>query len=739
MKKILLFTGAALAFAACTNEELINDATSKLNKGITFEMQYPESMVETRGALTAERNFFWFAEQDRVNIYGYNVNGPAVAQYKATISGANGQFTSIDDANMLTFKGTGANYKSDFIATYPTSTVVVSKVTNTGNDITSAVITTESNSEQELNFNEVKAPMLGISNNQYRDENWQSVGEKAKMNLNRIYPVIKLASAANNKKYYDDYLGKLQTVTITADAVIADADKADYEFAESIADAGTTTYDSKDGKITKASATNTIIVDIEDAKWNSEDYINVSILPVKAEIVKKTDNKVKKVAPLKFTITYDFEDVTLVKTITQTTATDLVWSNGTDNNLVYTLPALDIANDFKYIVTKTNKLLVFSDSFGAIYTDNNKNTIKWGSNPVNPAVNAITAIYSEVVLADAEQANIQKFTSATGIELTAQTSIVKDAFKNLGGIITDLKLPKVTSYADAHVFSILKNLDLGSYTFTINDQDVAKQFFNTDTKETLETLDIHSVTSLSPVFGFERNILFTDYAALKTIKLNAEGTTISANEFKGCVKLEKVEGVVKMGTAASAFEGASVSASTQPTINMSGTVIPANAFKGTKIKNIKYNGATIVPTAVGASAFENNTAIEALDLKSATTIGANAFKGATAFKGIGKNGVVTLNVATVEADAFNGTIVARFQLKEATTVKAGALNATGLKQVKFRKNVRAWNSTNSTGINTGFIADPSNVDLFIKSAADQAAFGSLVFRTVTEDDTDWQD
>ena len=113
MKKILLFTGAALAFAACTNEELINDATSKLNKGITFEMQYPESMVETRGALTAERNFFWFAEQDRVNIYGYNVNGPAVAQYKATISGANGQFTSVNDANMLTFKGTGADYKSD--------------------------------------------------------------------------------------------------------------------------------------------------------------------------------------------------------------------------------------------------------------------------------------------------------------------------------------------------------------------------------------------------------------------------------------------------------------------------------------------------------------------------------------------------------------------------------------------------------------------------------------------------
>lgn len=736
MKKILLFTGAALALGACTNEEIINDATSMLNKGITFEMEYPESAVETRGALTADRNFFWFAEQDRVKLYGSNVTGSWGATYKATVSGPNGLFTAADDDNILRFNGTGEKNASDFIAVYPTTTELTAyEIVN--KDYVGATIKTAANSVQELNYNEVKAPMLGISNNQYREENWQSVGEKAKMNLNRIYPVIKLASADNNKSYYTE-LGELQSVTITAGAVISEADaKAGYKFVESIADAKATTYNHKDGKITKGEATNTITVTMaEKSNWASKDYINVSILPVKAEIVDK-DGKNAKRAPLTFTFTYDFKNVTLVKTITQKAATDLVCSNGTVNNMVYAVDTLDIATDYSYIVTKKNNLLVFGKTFTDIYTDKNATNVAWGAFPKNPALSEINKIYSEVALTEKEQENLRKFTNVTDIELTTQTSIVKDAFKGLGEKIETLKLPKVTSYADAHIFTKLATLDLGSYTFTIDAQDVATQFFNENTKGTLQYLDIHSVTSLSPVFGFERNILFTNYEALKEIKLNSEGTTISANEFKGCVALEKVEGVVKMGTAASAFEGASTAVKTQPTINMAGSVIPAKAFKGTKIKDIKVDGKVVIPTAIGASAFEGNTAIAELDLKSATTIGANAFNGATAFKGIGKNGVVTLNVATVEENSFNGTAVQRFQLKAATTVKANSLNSTALKQVKFRQNVKAWKD--NAGINTSFIADPTTVDLFVKSATDQAAFGNMVFRTVTEDDTDWQD
>lgn len=760
MKKILILAGAALSMAACTSEDFINEAP-KVGKGITFELGYPAGMVETRGALQADRNFFWYAETDRINLYALGASGTQAttnwvsdikaAVYKATKSSANGQFTSIDDVNKLTFAN--AETTIDAIATYPKETTVTSVelVGGTGedkNNIKSAKYSIASNATQDVRLNELVAPMVGFSNDNKQNENWESVGEKVKFNLNRVYPVIKLGTVANNEKY-NKYLGKLTKVELE------NITKATVEGGWSLANggniAGASTYNSKDQSFEITSNESTkITANITHEEWKAGDFVNLSVLPIYAKEEKGGgEQKVEQAKALSFKITYTFENVTLVKEITQKVATDIVASKGDVNNMVYNIYNLDIAKDFPWIVTNNKALLVFNttEAFSDVYTDKNHTNVEWAA-PANenPTITTITGLYSEVVLTDAELKELAKYDALTSVELPNQTSICKGTFSTTNAAnITKLLLPAVTTYNDDKAFAKLTDLDLRSYAFANADEDVATLFFNDNVKNTLVNCNIAAVTSLSPIFGYERNILFTGYASLKSITLNAEKTIISANEFKDCENLEEVNGVVEMTTADNAFENVASNVSDAkkyPVITMFGTDIPASAFKGANIATIKQGGKAIVPTTIGASAFYNNTAIETLDLKAVTEMGGSAFNGATKFKGIGKNGVVTLNVETVPANAFYNTAIVRFQLMKATTVKSYALASTALKQVKFRQNVAAWNQDKETGIHTQFIdapANSANVDLFIKTLADKAAFGSMTFKTVTVDDTDWTD
>lgn len=760
MKKILLFAASALSVVACTNEDIIEDVTSGTSKGITFEISNPE----TRGELTDSWNFFWYAEKDQINIYTTNKSAvkdnagntgdaltigiqSAPAVYKATRSQANGLFTSIDAANMLTFNGVKKDTKTNFIGTYPTTVKVSGWAADGSGNLTSVgVSVTSSNITQNLKFDEVIAPMVAYSNAITRDEYYESVGEKVNLKPNRPFPVIRLSSTENNEKY-NTYLGKLQNVTIKTTMKNIPTGYAATDLDLAATSASFTYENGADGKIgsiknlVKTGETNTITVNIKDedgvtsnAYWKKDDQINITVLPLEAKVKKGDDVKNH---PITYTMTYTYEHATLIDERTQSSA-----ANVEGAHTVYEFSAWDIASKYNYIVTNDYKLLIFGGTFNAIF-DKDGN-IKWNNSVVAPS--AITAIYSEVALTPAEQDKIKNFTGVTSINLPNQTSIAKDdVFQNCGDV-TELILPKVTSYKDTKTtFNKLITLDLGSYDFMQPNEDVATKFFNDDVKTSLVTLDIHSVKSLSPAFGYERNILFTDYAALETIKLSNEGTVISANEFSGCTNLKTVEGVVDMTTAVAAFNGAStaVALDKQPTINVATTVIPADAFMNSSISDIKFNGSTIVPTQIGKRAFAYNNGIESLDLSLATEIGTSAFYDAVKFIGAKKvngviqnNGVVTLNVSTVEEYAFDGTKVARFQLKNATTVKANGLASDALKQIKFRQNVSKWNAETKTGIAPSIVVNPTSVDLFIKAAIDQSAFDQT-YRTITVDDTDW--
>lgn len=503
---------------------------------------------------------------------------------------------------------------------------------------------------------------------------------------------------------------------------------------------------------TTSFAVRTAKLDVTGSTINQDTEMNLFVLPTTGHSADK---------PETYTITYTFDNVTL--TYKHTTQKNFTPNKGA---LTFTL---DISETFPYIVTnkvngKRNLIVNSKKLSGVLNAD--KNAVTWGGADIpfdefdkiliNGSVdefgdddwtclNKFAKVTNlEIKNSTKELKNVTGLTSLTKLTANNIKSVSKDAFNsNNATKLTDLYLENVTSFAKQTAagvdFSMLDTLDLSSYAFTEYAEVSPEVFFNDNTKGYLQYIDIAAVTSLSPIFGYERNILFTGYAKLTDITLNEEGTKISANEFKDCTSLKNVGGYVIMSTAASAFEKCialgKVSVVSPKENEM---VIPASAFKSSTVKSIidKSTGKQVVPTSIGASAFEGNTKIDYMDLRKAQTIGASAFNGATGFIGTNadnkKNNVVTLIVGTVEENAFKDTQVIRFQLINATTTKAGSLASTELKQIKYRKE--------GLTIDDYQVSDPSKVDVFINSASkDGAKFTKTgyVYHSVTEDTEDW--
>ena len=155
MKKILFFAGLLAFVTSCTDDELISSGSynQELPNGISFNGSVAD-VAESRGMLTydeAAQNFpfFWYAEQDQINVYAFGevkkygavtqtpekswakLQNPVSATYKATQSKANGQFTAIDGTtNLLTFADSTASNKKNaeatFAATYKATVAEVS-------------------------------------------------------------------------------------------------------------------------------------------------------------------------------------------------------------------------------------------------------------------------------------------------------------------------------------------------------------------------------------------------------------------------------------------------------------------------------------------------------------------------------------------------------------------------------------------------------------------------------------
>ena len=226
---------------------------------------------------------------------------------------------------------------------------------------------------------------------------------------------------------------------------------------------------------------------------------------------------------------------------------------------------------------------------------------------------------------DADFANLNKFTAATHIEMTEETSIPEGGLKALTSV-QKLILPKVTEIDEDFVaanFTALTDLVLSSYPF---DESINDRFFNDDTKGTLKYIDLASVDDFGPVYLGRRALIFQDYTVLDSVKVK-EGAAMYSQQFDGCTNLQKVIGSVDLdkNKATYAFQDAS----SLKSINVTTTVVPDYAFNGaTVLADVLKDGKQLAPTEVGKSAFKNADALKYMDLSKTTgTLGEEAFSG----------------------------------------------------------------------------------------------------------------
>lgn len=713
MKKSLIYLGMAAALVACSDEEtFVESAAQKAPKGIEFSVAEPE----TRGQLTSDYHFFWYAEQDRINVYADNVTGTngvvtaadwstlptTSAQYKATRSESTGKFTSVDDTNTL-------NYNDDkgvnVVALYSLATTeLVSANTKTVDagastehkEVTDIKFTvTDPNANKQVrNFNSNDgAPMYSIARGS-REASYQSVGETLPLTFNNIYATVKFSSVKNNENY-NKYLGKLKKITLEVTST-AD-DEAKTAQAVNLVATGAVTYNTKDQSVAPTTPAASAYVEVKNsAEWKSEDVMYLSVLPQKrqkaVEIGGKKYNKVDALVA-----TYAYEKVDLQYTGV-TTSKDWI-----GENKVYPYPTLDIAAKYPYIYTKENALLVFSGKFADVYKKDDKTKIVWNGTDV--PITDIKKIYSEVELTAEEQQGLKKFTNLVDLDLEKNTSIAENVFDaTLASKITNLTLPKVTAIntKDNKAFSALKELNMNSYTF--EEDNVAPLVFNSNTKGTLQIVKVEALKSLRPQFGYDRTITFNGYSALKEIYLGT-AVALPASCFANTGALTKVSGSVEIKDAPNAFESSNVE-----TVTVASTIIPNAAFKSAKTKNVLVAKDTqVVPTEIGKEAFMSNTAIVLMDLSQAKTIGASAFRGATSFIGTDEKGnnVVTVAAAEIADYTFNNSAIKRIQFVNATKVGDYVLTTnTNLVQVKFLKPV-------VTAENNWIGAQAASCDLFV--------------------------
>lgn len=782
MKKLFYCACVAALATACTNEELVSENTgAEVSRGITFEATIEGSAADSRGEMTNDYHFFWYAEQDRINVYAdkvvadpanTNENGvvtywndvasvtPAV--YKATKSASQGQFTSKDDANLISFAG---NQYAYFVALYPETTTLDALVDTTDvkkNDVHQyttnvdyKVAVAESNANQVVALNQVAAPMYS-KNYGKRSASYESVGEKMALSFKRLFPVLRFTSATNNSDV-NSVIGKLASVSITTKGAPVDADG--YSLASTQIAAASSVYSidalkTVDGWVNcnvptlttpVSTATTTLTT---PSTWGAGDNVYMSIYPVKRE-GSKTGTTVKKQMTEKYDVTYNYQNVTLTKELSTA-------ANWNIENAVYQIPTLDIANDFPWIVTNVGKtLVVFKGNFSDIYKANtNQSQIVWKS-ATNGYVlpSEITSIISYVELTDTELQSLKsKYTNLTKLTLHANTSLPANVFNSaLATQLTDLNMPLVTEINNTNfpAFTSLKNLNLKSYAFA---EDVLyAKFFNSNVMNSLETLNIEAVTSLRPTFGYDRTIVFTNYANLKTVALNPNGVALTSSAFKNCTNLQKVTGKVDIANAPDAFNGASTNAdATKLTINVINTIIPNGAFRNANIKTIKLGNSQVAPTEIGEYAFDNNDAIELMDLSQATKIAKYAFNNASNFVGTGSvnRNVINVVATTINERIFAGTKVVRVQFANATTIGRDLFNGctNTLKQVKFLKKVTGKIDYDPTAaVDYGYAFNgvtTTNLDLFV--ATSQSDVNGLVwnftgntFKSITKEDIAW--
>ena len=759
MKRVLFCAGILALAASCAEDqfESVQVPQNQL-KGISFGAELAQAPA-TRGDLaynedTKAYDFFWYAEEDRINIWSTNTTATGSnvatsgtswdkdnkAQYKATQSAARGVFTGVDDNNILDFQYGPDDIdmtdpddveakKSQFFAVYPT-TSAVEDITD-GKFRIGGLPTLSDQDQTEKNGSGVTKKLLMYSLTEAVAENsYDAVGEK--IDLKFVRPFTAMVFKTEGVDAYKEYFGKLKSIELEMKGFDknADGDTEDVgDIKPSIIDYGQSgvsylvdTKNPEKSKLVKddggditdwatvTTATSNITLKINGSTgldWTDADvaYMAINNVDRAAYVEAGAEESVE--------ITYDFEHIQLPNYKPITTAAN--WPSVKGNNNFVGAPALKIA-DYPYLVTKdrgTNErvLIVNSGKFNDIFLEGSNNgKIEWneGSNPAVTTFNTII-VNEGVELSEAELALLKKFTALKSIKLAENTEIPAGTFNQT--TLKDIDFPKVTVIAKgAFGASVdLENVKLPAYGF--GDEVIAKEILKATS---LQTLDMSGVSAMNvgfPSTGFT----LTNYTLLQEVTVQ-DGVKLGANSFNGCTALATVNGKVEIGGAA-VFKGCAALV----TINVVNADMKASAFENcTALKNILLDGAQVAPTAVETKAFAGCTALEKMNLRNVTgDLGQQAFKGCTLLYGEvvdGTKNVLYVGGEHIGESAFEGcTDLQHIQFLQAKTFGDNILNITGgdLIQVQFDQIVDVNYTTYS---NTTFGNSATGVTLFINSS-----------------------
>lgn len=785
MKKILFCAGLLALVASCAESEL--DSISEqagATKGISFEGTLVETPT-TRGDLAYDEvsgvhNFFWYAETDRISIWSTNTMASDMSkannttawvvanstQYKATQSKDKGVFTATEDGNILNFQwapgapgvlpekvGTKdwtnlANevYKSQFIATYP-STVILAADKTEGKYEFSSLPSLANQTQSTADGQDVTKKIMMVSLTKAVKENsYDAVGEKIELNFVRPFTAVVFRTTGIDKEYATIF-GNLNAIELTAKGYDKGKDgtinKADGDIEASYIDYGTTAhylYNSKkleDSKLVKADGT-----DIDDMSADVAGAAKTITLNLSGDAAKFMDGSIAYMAINKvnrkafgdnketMSMKFSFANIDLIKTV----ETNANWPATMNNRFIGNEgTTLDI-NSFPYLVTKTanaRTLIVNKGVFSQIFNATS-DKVKWNDGSAQEyALSQFTNIISKVELTTEELDKLKEFTKVASIKLAENTTIPTETFKGLTDLTT-INLPKATTIAkDAFDAATLATVIMPSYKFA--DETINPQILN---RTSLVTLDMSGVDQMSAAFP-AKGLSLNDYKLLETITVK-DGLLVGASSFSGCEKLATINGAIEFrADGAGAFMGCKELVE----INIKNTVIPADAFKDcVLLENVLHNGAQVLPTSVGTTAFAGCEALEVMNLSLATKIGQQAFKGCTALYGVkdaaeNNKKIMYVGATTIPFEAFADCTALQYVHFMAATsfdkdIFKGCTGGSELKEIKFKKIFTIDSKVTYTA--TTFGSNTQTVKLFINPEQDVQTFNNnlLILKAV---------
>lgn len=680
-------------FAACTNEDVLEnfDANQAAkSEGITFAIT---EGVQSRGDFKmdeATKKFIanWNAEVDKISIAykgvevgiptgsipsGYDWDASNVATYKATKTAAKGEFTSLNETNLLSFTKTTATNGSvigaaaSFRAFRNEGSEVINYTSGTSAAMTisaevGAVQTQASATKAPFdNFVMVSDPIDNVYKADY------AVGESLPLSFERAFAGLVINTTGYDKNIY----GNLLSVQVkTTESVIAGQVTLDILKKNAAGKWGYTgTPNGKSVTLNMGSATG--------LEWNDEYYAFMQILPVD-----RSDLRVSE----EYTVTLTFANGVIVVEKTSSknweannfytinvdldAAGDYLYNNGT-LSVIKALPTLNASNQFGTVAATdvttlisgkaltAAELAVLKNKFTALTTVTLANEgADLGTNLGNLPAGITTLTLSAAKTAPV----INSHASLTTLSCPAVTTIPDAAFKG-NTVITKYNFPKVETigkeaFSGATQITTIGCVDATNSLIigTTNTSGVATSALTTVGEKAFAGMSLTSVHA--PAVTTMGNYAFgtnTSGCAITNLKLSAYDWAASTDLMTSLYLLSNNESLEVVD-----FSG---------TTTIEGTTIP-------KIGN-RLTTVTLAPnTNLGANAFASQTALTTVNnLNKVASVGDNAFKGATSLAGDIK---FVNTVAAIGAGAFANTAIVSFDFTGVTTIGEGAFENTAL-------------------------------------------------------------